>query len=271
MQKKNTIWIKILQRISFVVILIALWQLVYTLGVRVFEWWKPYAFPEPLGAWESVVDLVMGRNPHTDLFRAIVTSMRRVVIGYAVSICIGAVLGLLLTRFKYLRENARPFILGMQTLPSICWVPFAILWFGLNESAIIFVVIVGSAFGIAIAVENAIQNVEPIYIRAAKTMGAKGPKLYFKVIFPASLPELISGLKQGWSFAWRALMSGEMMSTTAGLGQVLLVGRDFNDINQVMVVMVLIVVIGTLVDKCVFEQLENHVRNKMGLNKDKQR
>lgn len=93
--------------------------------------------------------------------------------------------------------------MGIQTLPSICWVPFSILWFGLTQTAIIFVVIMGSAFSMAIAVDNAILNVPPIYKKAALTMGANQKQIYWKVIFPASLPELISGMKQGWSFAWK--------------------------------------------------------------------
>ena len=100
-------------------------------------------------------------------------------------------------------------------------IQFSILWFGLTEQAIIFVVIMGSAFSMAVATDNAIQNVPPIYKKAALTMGANQKQIYWKVILPASLPELISGLKQGWSFAWRALMSGEVMTTCIGLGQTL--------------------------------------------------
>ena len=126
-----------------------------------------------------------------------------------------------MNHFEYLHQNMRPFVMGIQTLPSICWVPFSILWFGLTEQAIIFVVIMGSAFSMAVATDNAIQNVPPIYKKAALTLGANQKQIYWKVILPASLPELISGLKQGWSFAWRALMSGEVMTTCIGLGQTL--------------------------------------------------
>lgn len=143
--------------------------------------------------------------------------------------------------------------------------PFAILWFGLGESAIIFVVVMGSAFSIAIAVESGIKSVPPIYIRAARTMGVSGQRLYTKVIFPAALPSFVSGLKQGWSFAWRALMSGEVMSASVGLGFTLTQGRDLADINQVMTVMLVIVFIGIVIDKGIFTSIEQHILRKRGL------
>ena len=155
--------------------------------------------------------------------------------------------------------------MGIQTRPSICWVPLSILWFGLTQTAIIFVVIMGSAFSMAIAVDNAILNVPPIYKKAALTMGADQKQIYSTVILPASLPELLSGMKQGWSFAWRALMSGEVMTTSIGLGQTLMTGRNLADINQVMLVMVVIVVVGIVIDQVIFHNLEKRILRKRGL------
>jgi NitT/TauT family transport system permease protein len=156
-------------------------------------------------------------------------------------------------------------ILGVQTLPSICWVPFAILWLGLTESAIIFVIVMGSTFSIAIAVDMGLRSVNPIYIKAAKTMGAKGIALYAKVVFPASLPPLISGLKQGWSFAWRSLMAGEVMTATVGLGQALTMGRDLADINKVMLIILITIMLGVFIEKLVFTMTENKVLKRIGL------
>ena len=167
----------------------------------------------------------------------------------------------------YLQRNIKPIILGIQTLPSVCWVPFSILWFGLSTQAILFVVVMGSAFGIAISVDNAIKNIPVIYTRAALTMGASRRQMYCYVLFPACLPEMIAGLKQGWSFAWRALMAGEVMTTSIGLGQTLIMGRDLADINQVMLVMIVIVVVGIVIDKCIFSVIERHVLGKRGLQK----
>ena len=198
---------------------------------------------------------------------AVLASAKRILLGYFISIIIGIVVGLAIVRFKYLDENVSPLILGLQTLPSICWLPFSILWYGLNESAIIFVIAVGSTFAVSIAIESGMKNINPIFVRAAKTMGAKGFKLYWNVIIPASLPSIISGLKQGWSFAWRALMAGEMISATKGLGQVLMVGRDLADISQVMAIMIVIVVLGVAVDKLIFGRIEMDIRQKWGLDK----
>jgi ABC-type nitrate/sulfonate/bicarbonate transport system, permease component len=241
--------------------LIVLWQLLYVAATDWFEWAKPYAIPHPAGVWESILSLITNGT----LQAAIGSSMVRVLIGFFIAIIIGVIFGILIVNSDYLARNLKPLILGIQTLPSICWVPFAILWFGLAESAIIFVVVMGSAFSISLAVESGIKSVPPIYIKAAKTMGVSQRKLYLRVIFPAALPSFVAGLKQGWSFAWRALMSGEVMSASLGLGYTLMVGRDLADINQVMTIMLVIIFIGIIIDKGVFTTLENHILRKRGL------
>ncbi|SEP45342.1 NitT/TauT family transport system permease protein [Propionispora vibrioides] len=215
----------------------------------------------------DVLKTLAGLIDDNSLGIAVLASAKRIFIGYLLSMALGIVIGLLVVRFKYLDENLSPLILGMQTLPSICWLPFAILWYGLNESAIIFVIAIGSTFAVAMSIESGMKNINPLYLRAAKTMGAKGFTIYRYVTIPASLPSLISGLKQGWSFAWRALMAGEMMSATKGLGQVLMVGRDLADISQVMAVMLVIIILGVAVDKLIFGRLENNVRQRWGLNR----
>lgn len=225
--------------------------------------WKPYIFPSPIAVFTTLWDLIADGS----LGIAVLASAKRIIIGYGLSIIIGILVGLTIVRFKYLDENLSPLILGLQTLPSICWLPFSILWYGLNESAIIFVITVGSTFAVSIAIESGMKNINPLFIRAAKTMGAKGFNLYWNVIIPASLPSIVSGLKQGWSFAWRALMAGEMISATKGLGQVLMVGRDLADISQVMAVMLVIVVLGAGVDKLIFGRIEINIRERWGLDK----
>ena len=244
------------------IIIVAAWQLAFFVCATKLEIVKPYLFPSPLGVANTLVKLIQKNT----LFTAVLSSMSKMLMGYGMSICIGAALGLLITRFALLNKALKPLILGMQTLPSICWVPFSILWFGLGESATIFVIVVGSAFSICIAIESAIRNINPIYVRAAKTMGAKGAVLYGRVILPASVPQMVSGLKQGWSFAWRALMAGEIISGTSGLGYVLLVGRELLDIDQVMTVMLVIVLISVLIEKLLFAQVEQAAMRKMGLS-----
>lgn len=238
-----------------------IWELVYKLGVDVLSIWKSYTFPSPIDVFKSLYFLAIDNT----LAIAVSASMKRLIVGYLLSVVIGLSLGLFIVRYKYIGENIKALLLGLQTLPSICWLPFAILWFGLSEKTIIFVIAMGSIFAISIATEGAISNVYPLYIKAAKTMGAKGLKLYLNVVIPASLPSIVAGMKQGWSFAWRALMAGEMLAVTKGLGQVLMVGRDLADISQVVAVMIVIIVIGLFLDNIVFGKIEANIRQKWGL------
>lgn len=249
-----------MKRILFYIALIAVWELVYKAFVEILKVWRPYIFPSPITVGETFLRLLKDNV----LFIALLATAKRMFIGYLISIFVGVVLGLSIVSFKFLDRNLRPLILGFQTLPSICWLPFAVLWYGLSEKAIIFVTAIGSLFSITLAVESGIKNVNPLYIKAAKTMGAKGLTLYLKVIIPASLPYIVSGMKQGWSFAFRALMAGEMLFATKGLGQVLMVGRDLADMSQVISVMIVTIIFGLVIEKTIFGPLENQIRIKWG-------
>lgn len=255
---------KIIFTTAFYIILIVVWQLAYFILAEKLKLVKTYIFPNPIGIIKTYGKLMDGGV----LVTAILSSMRKMFTGFGISLLLGICLGLLITKFQMISSAVKPLILGLQTLPSICWVPFAILWFGLSEKSTIFVIVVGSMFSISIAVESAIKNVNPILIRAAKTMGTSKVNIYTRVIFPASVPELISGLKQGWSFAWRALMAGEIISVTGklGLGYVLLTGREYQNINQVTAVMLVIILISVIFEKLVFGKAESISRRKMGLN-----
>lgn len=154
--------------ILFFLLLLLLWQGTYWIGVDVFDIFKSYSVPSPLGVGKCFFELMQDGS----LLQATLNSLFRGFIGYAIAVLIGVMLGVSLYHFKYLQKNMKPIILGIQTLPSVCWVPFSILWFGLSTQAILFVVVMGSAFGIAISVDNAIKNIPTIYTRAALTMGA---------------------------------------------------------------------------------------------------
>lgn len=247
----------------FILALLVVWQGAYFLAVDVFAVAKPYLFPSPIGVGESFIDLCQGG----DIFVATGNSLLRCFIGYAISIVIGVAIGLLMHRFNFLQKGLKPMILGMQTLPSVCWVPFSILWFGLTPQSVLFVVIMGSTFSVALAVDNAIKNVPAIYLKAAMTMGASRLQIYKNVIFPACLPSFVSGLKQSWSFAWRALMAGEIVTTSfVGLGQILEIAQSVNyDINEVTLIMVVIVAVGIIIDKLIFTTIENKMLKKRGL------
>lgn len=258
---------KLFNRVLFYLILIIVWELIYKLNVEYLGVWKAYSFPSPVDVTKTLLNLIKDNT----LSIAILASLKRVLVGYFISTFIGLLLGIIIVKFKYIDENLKPLILGLQTLPSICWLPFAILWYGLNESSIIFVIVIGSTFSIAIAVESSIKNINPIYVKAAKTLGAKGNKIYLDVILPASLPGILSGMKQGWSFAWRALMAGEMLSATTGLGQVLMMGRDLSDISQVVAIMIVIIILGLIVEKFIFGKIEEHIRTRWGLGAESTR
>jgi NitT/TauT family transport system permease protein len=246
----------LIKLVIFYLILIGLWQ-----GLSLLKIWPEYIFPTPVGV---VKTLIAGFEDKTFII-GILVSMKRILIGYGLSIVIGLCLGLLIGRVKTLDETLGTLVLGFQALPSICWLPLALLWFGLSESAMQTVVILGSLFSIIIGADTGVKNVPPIYIRAARTMGASGFHLYTKVIMPAALPSIISGFKQGWSFAWRSLMAAELLYVGLGLGHLLMMGRELNDMNQVIAVMIVIIVIGMVVDRLIFAKIENKIRERWGL------
>lgn len=240
---------------TFYVLLVLIWEAVYRLRL-----WPPYLFPSTT---DVVRTLIWGFQDRTFLI-GMVVSVQRIIIGYSISFVLGVGLGLAVGRFKLLDETIGSLMVGLQVLPSICWLPLAILWFGLNEQAIQFVVIMGAFLSIAIATDSGIRNINPIYVRAAKTMGIRGIALYRRVILPAALPSIATGMKLGWSFAWRSLMAGELLFVSVGLGHLLQVGRELNDIPQVMAVMVLIMVIGLAFDQLIFARMERKLRERWG-------
>jgi NitT/TauT family transport system permease protein len=223
--------------------------------------WPPYLFPTPQGVARSLYD---GFKDHS-LWIGIGVSMRRVVIGYAISVVLGILLGMLLASSKFLEDTLGRVILSLQSLPSACWVPLALLWFGLTETAIIFVTITGSLLAVTQSTKAGFDNVPRILSMAGRNLGAKGPRMFWHVLLPASLPYLLDGLRQGWAFAWRSLITGEMIYISLGLGQLLMTGRDLNDINLVVAVMVLIALLGYIVDGIVFRRLDASIRHKWGM------
>lgn len=189
------------------------------------------------------------------------------VFGFGISLLVGVPLGLLLGRLQWLDETLGSLVLGLQTLPSICWLPLALLWFGLNDTAILFVVVMGALLAITSAVRDGVKNIPPVYLRAARTMGTKPFALYAEVLLPASLPAVLSGAKLGWSFAWRALMAGELLFVSLGLGHMMMMGRELADMSQVVAVMVVIIALGLLTDRAIFGVLEERLRERWGFSR----
>jgi NitT/TauT family transport system permease protein len=236
--------------------LFALWMLLAKLKI-----WPPYLFPTPWSVGES---LYGGFADHS-FWIAMAVSMRRVLIGYAISVVLGMALGLGVASNKFLEETMGGLLVSLQSLPSICWWPLALLWFGLNQNAIIFVVIMGSLLSVTLAMEDGRKQMPRIYGMAGRNLGARGFPLFWHVLLPASLPFIVSGLKQGWAFAWRSLITAEMLYLSLGLGQLLMMGRDLNDMSQVIAVMILIIALGYIVDGLVFRTIERRLQQKWGL------
>lgn len=246
------------RRLGWLLLLLTLWEVVARVGP-----WPPWIFPGPIEVGASLAELIADGT----LFPAIGRSLARLGIGYGISLLIGIPLGLLLGRNQAVNEAVGTPILGLQALPSITWLPVALLWFGLSERAILFVVVAGSVLAVALASEAGVRNLDPTWVRAARTLGASGVKLYTTVLFPASLPALVAGAKLGWSFAWRSLMAAELLYVSGGLGQLLQTGRDLNDVSRIFAVMVVITLIGLASEKLLFAPLERVVRRRFGTDR----
>ena len=244
--------------IAFFALLVLLWHWLVQRGTL-----NSLIIPDPSAVWEYLVGAV---KDHTLLDASMVT-MRRLLIGYGISIVLGIPLGLLNARFKVCQDTIGVLALGLQTLPSVCWVPLALLWYGQKESAMLFVVIMGSLWSMVIATDNGVRNVPPIYSRAARTMGSRPLYMLVFVMLPASLPFVVSGMKQGWAFAWRSLMAAEIYVTIvsgAGLGTLLDNGRSLGAMDQVVGIIVVIIVIGLLADKILFSPWESFLHRRWG-------
>ncbi len=223
-------------------------------------------WPAPLHQ-EAHQPPLASRIVHSPLIGADIVSAVRLVVGFSISVILGALAGVLMWRWISLDEFLRPACLGLQTLPSVCWVPLAILVFGLDETGILFVLVMGSTFGIAISMRDGLRAMPPLYRRAGLMLGARRWRLYRYVLFPASLPALASSLRQGFSFAWRSLMGAELILAAdhKGLGFLLAMGQDNSDIAQVVAVMIVMVIIGMMADRLAFAPLERRVHHRFGL------
>jgi len=189
----------------------------------------------------------------------------RLAVGLAIAIGGGIILGVLMARIETVNQTIGSLVLGLQSIPSIAWVPLAILWFGLTDTGIIFVTAIGAMFAVTINTYTGIKNIDPHYIEAARNMGAKGTQLITNVLIPAAFPYMISGFKQGWAFAWRGVIGAELLFSFLGLGFLLNVGRQLNEVSQVIAIMLVIMMIGMAVDGFIFKKIENKVMSRWGL------
>jgi NitT/TauT family transport system permease protein len=256
------IWSAVWPKLLAIAIAIFAWQVVVLSG-----WKESWVLPPPLDVYHELV----GHQAKTSEFwSGIGTTLRRAVVGFAFATVIGLVVGIAVARVKVLRAAIGSMITALQTMPSIAWFPLAILLFKLTEGAIQFVIILGAAPSIANGVISGVDYVPPILLRAGRNVGAKGLALYRHVIAPASLPAIVSGLKQGWAFAWRSLMAGELLVIIPGvpaLGAQLNFARETNDAAWVIAMMAVIFVIGIAVD-VLFGAADRAVRRMWGVDRD---
>lgn len=237
-----------------------IWQVVVWLGLK-----PAWVLPGP----DAVLpELFNDLTSDSRLLGAIATTLRRGALGFGVAIVIGTLIGLAVTRFRLLRTAVASLITGIQTMPSIAWFPLAILLFGLNESAIMFVVILGAAPSVANGLIHGIDHIPPILLRAGQVLGARKLDKYRHVILPAALPSFLGGLKQAWAFAWRSLMAGELLVIIANqpaLGVRLQLQRELSDATGLIGTMLVVLAIGIIVDQAIFATMERRIRRRRGL------
>jgi NitT/TauT family transport system permease protein len=250
-------WAALWPKVLAVAIVLAVWQLIHLSG------WKKEIFPGPGG---TLADL--GDQLHTALlWHAIGTTVERAVIGFGLAVVIGAVIGALVSRIAPLRSAVGSLITGLQTLPSIAWFPFAIILFGINTTAILFVIVLGAAPSIANGLIAGVDYTPPLLLRAGKMMGLSRLSLYRHLILPASLPAFVAGLRQGWAFAWRSLMAGELLVIIANqpsLGVLLSTDQDQADMQGATSIIIVILILGIVVHT-LFGLADAAIRRRWGL------
>ncbi len=248
--------------VLFFGLLLGVWQILAATG-----FWSPIFMPAPLEVARFFVAGVRDRS----LLEATGVTLKRLLLGYGAGLLLGLPLGLLTARSIMMEKTLGLLALGLQTLPSVCWAPLALIWFGQTESAMFFIVIMGSVWSILLATDAGVRNVPPIFLRAAQTMGSHGFHSWIHVIAPASLPFVVTGMKQGWAFAWRSLMAAEIyitILTGLGLGSLLHYGREVHAMEQVIGIMLLIIAIGLLTDRLVFSPVERYLHLRWGTGKN---
>ncbi|MGH9280376.1 MAG: ABC transporter permease [Acidimicrobiales bacterium] len=256
--RTRRVWSAAWPKLAAIVIALAAWQAIYLSG-----WRPPYVLPSPATVFGELATLFREGT----IWKPVAITMQRALLGYAIAVVVGTSLGLAVARVRPLRTAIGSLITGLQTFPSIVWFPVAILIWGLNEQAILFVVVLGAAPSIANGVLTGVDHVPPLLVRSGRSMGARGMALYRHVVLPASLPTFVAGLKQGWAFAWRSLMAGELLVIVASrpsIGQRLQLSREFQRAADLYAWMIVILIIGIVVD-FLFGKVDHRIRRRRGL------
>ncbi|TVY06764.1 ABC transporter permease [Paenibacillus cremeus] len=229
-------------------------------GFRIFDWgWK---FPSVTQTFQAFYDGFV----HGQLLEATFQSMKRLVLSFVISITVGTVLGFLFARYRWLDDTIGFLVVALQTIPSIAWLPFAIIWFGMNDFSVIFITMLGATWTMAMSSRTGIKNIPTIYIKAAQTMGTgDGFRMFYQVMVPAAFPHMMTGVRVAWAFAWRALVAGELIAKGVGLGQLLQDGRNLADTALMLCIVIIIAVLGTVSDSLFFKRMEDKLLIRYGL------
>ena len=256
----RTLW----PRFLAIGLLIGIWQVLVVIGVS-----TPGGLPLP-GPGDTLSEI--GYLTRTGvLVPALIKTLERAAIGYALALGIGTVIGLAVARIPVLRAGVGSLLAGLQSLPSVVWVPFAVLFLsfgGQVESAMYFVVIMGAFPSIAMGVMAAYDNIPPLTFSLARSMGARGPQFYRHFVFSASLPVYVAGMKQGWAFSWRSLMAAELVVgsvAASGLGPILDDGRSLLDLPEMFAALVTILIVGIAINDLIFSPMERGLLRRRGL------
>jgi len=250
----------VLPPIVFLALLVGVWQLAFLAEIK-----PPYALPSPAHVWETFWATVEdGRAAE-----AIWISLSRGALGFALSLVIGTLLGLAMWWSRWLRAAIGPIVSGLQSLPSVAWVPAAIIWFGLTNAAIYTVVLLGAVPSIANGLLTGMKQVPPLFDRVGRVLGLSSLARTRYVLLPAALPGYLGGLRQGWAFAWRSLMAAELITYSPalgqGLGQLLNQGRELSQMSLVITSIALILIVGVAIELLIFAPIERRVLNRRGL------
>jgi len=257
---RETLIRKVLPPVTAMALVLVVWQLLVWANVA-----PDYKLPAPSDVWGEVSDAwVQGT-----LLDYIWTSVSRGLLGFLLALAIGTPLGLLVARVAFVRAAIGPILSGLQSLPSVAWVPPAVIWLGLNDKMMYAVILLGAIPSIANGLVAGIDQIPPLFLRAGRTMGATGLRGAWHIVMPGALPGYLAGLKQGWAFSWRSLMAAEIIASSpdlgVGLGQLLENGRNNSSMPQVFLAIFLILLVGIAIDLLIFSPLERWVLRSRGL------
>lgn len=245
--------------IGFYLLLFGTWQVVISL-----HWAPDYLFPSPYQVFKRLYELIT----EGFMLPSIQATLVRMGIGYSIAAAIGLTIGMIMGISAVAHACMKSLFLGLQTLPTAAWAPLSLLIFGLKDQGIYFVIVMSAAPAIAIATADGILNIPPIFLRAARTLGTPGVMMPFRIIVPAALPAIVTGIKLGWTLGWHGAVSAELIKSTIGLGFLLNMGRELNDAPQVFAVMILTILFGLLLDRFLFGLFEKRIRRRWGLAKE---